>query len=359
MRTRTSNRVPTGAPRRGFTLIEVIVSSAITLILALAVGSVVILAARVMPRASAGTIARVEEASNRALELLASDIALAVEIPYLSKNALTLSVPDRDGDGDLESISYEWDGVEGSPLTRSINASDPTPIVESVSSLTFTPETVTRTNVEEGAATTSGEVLLASYTGTANTQEKVQATQWHALVFPVTLPDGATAYSISRIDLYISRVGVLAGADHLELRHAWPDGTPASTPIASVSMPAGILALAAGWQSFTPVYSGSNVLTSRFLSMVLAHDSGSSVLTVYKTVAAVAGHREGESANSGTTWTMSDGSWAYRVYGRVVTIPTSTTISTHVRAVAIDLTPVGSAAPQRRVVRTASEPATP
>jgi len=344
---------------RGFTIMEMIVSVAITMILAIAVGSVIMLSARVMPRAKANTVARTEEAAARVLEQIAADVSHAIEIPHLSKYSMVLHVPDRDNDGNVEVIAYEWGGSTGDPLSRSVNGGVPVLLLDSADWFNFSGDTFTRTTTAEGAATSTGEILLASYTGSAPTQEPVQSNNWPALTFPITLPDGATRYSVSRIDLYVSRIGVLTGADHLELRSAWPDGSPSSTTLASVTLPSGILSLAAGWQSYTPVYTGSNVLTSRLLSMVVMHDSGSSVLRLYKFTTAVDGHRMGTSVDSGSTWTMGDGSWAYRVYGRALTVPTITTNTTHVRNVAIELTPVGSGTPLRVVARTPSEPITP
>lgn len=344
---------------RAFTMMEMVISTAITMILALAVGSVVMLSARVMPRAKANTIARVEEASARVLEQIAFDVSQAIAITNLSKTAMILELPDRDNDGSPEEVAYKWDGTPGSPVSRAINGADPVVLVENASAFALVPETFTRSTTVEGTAVSSGEILLASYTGAAATQEPVQSNNWPALTFPITLPDGATAYSISRIDLYVSRIGLLIGADHLELRNAWPDGSPSTTTLATVTLPGGLLALAAGWQSYTPTYTGSNVLTSRLMCMVALHDSGSSVLRLYRHVGSVAGHRAGQSTDSGSTWTMSEGSWAYRVYGRALTVPTTTVNTTRVRAIAIEVTPVGSSAPLRAVARMPSEPEAP
>lgn len=344
---------------RAFTMMEMIVSIAITMVLALAIGSVVMLSARVMPRAKANTVARVEEAAARVLEQIAQDVSQAIEVPKISKYSMTIRLPDRDDDGKEEEIAYQWDGSSGSPLVCSINGGDPVVLVKAVHTFTLSPETFTRTTTSEGSATSTGEILLAGYTDSAPTQEPVNSTNWPVLTFPISLSDGVTAYSISRIDLYVSRIGLLIGADHLELRSAWPDGSPSTTTLASVTLPGGILALSAGWQSYTPTYTGSNVLTARLLSLVAIHDSGSSVLRLYRNATAVAGHRAGVSTNSGATWNMGDGSWAYRVYGRAITVPTTNVDTSHVRSVTVELTPVGSAAPLRAVARTPSEPQTP
>lgn len=349
---------PTRAAR-AFTMMEMIISLVITMILAIAVGSVVMLSARVMPRAKANTVARHEEVAARVLEKIASDVSQAIEIPVLSKYSMVLHLPDRNNDGGVDVVAYEWDGEVGSPLERSVDGGEAVQLIDSLDWFSFTGETFVQTKTVEGAATTTGEILLASYTGAAPTQEPVQSNNWPAMTFPVTLPTGATAYSISRIDLYVSRIGLLVGADHLELRAAWPDCSPSATTLATVTMPSGILALSAGWQSYTPTYTGSNVLTSRLLSLVAVHDSGSSVLRLYRQATAIAGHRQGTSVNSGETWTMGEGAWAYRVYGRALTVPTSTEYTTRVRSVAIEMTPAGAATPVRAVARTPSEPVTP
>lgn len=348
------------SPRaRAFTLMEMILSCAITTIIAAALGSVILLSARVMPRAKGATTSQgLEIEAARAMELLTADLSQAIEFKVLNKVHAVLDVPDRDGDGSNESIVYDWDGTLNAPLTRSINGGTPANVLDQASEFSMTKEIRTRSVTADGVPVTSAEVLLASYTGTAKTFEKVTYTNWPAVSFPVTLPAGATSFTVSKIDLNIQR-DTGAGVEHCELRTAWPDGTPTNTTVATALSPGAGGALAAGWQSYTPIYLGSSVLNSRMLSLVLVNDSGLNRLSIATTISPVPGMRSGSSSNLGVEWTMAEGSWNFRVYGQATTVPSVPYSENRVTGIAIDLKPRGSSTMLRFTTRIPAEPLEP
>lgn len=337
---------------------EMIVACAITMILAIGLGSIVMLASRVMPRAKATTDQQVTEVATRAMETVAQDVAQAIEAPTIKARGLLVTHPDRNADGKPDTVQYSWSGVAGDPLVRTANADTPVNVIDRVRTFALTPTIETRTATMTGAAVPSGVSALASYTGTAGTWEDVKTANWPATAFTVTLPAGAKSYTITKVDLYVSRIGLLAGSDHVELRTAWPDGTPTNTVLARANLPGGILALSAGWQSYTLTYLGSSTLTSRMLAIVVAHDSGSNVLQVATTTAAITGVKGGRSTDTGANFTMGNGSLAFRAAGIVYTQPTTTTERSVVRAVQIGLGATGMAIPVSTVVRTTAVPAT-
>ncbi len=108
--------------RRGFTLIELVVSLAVVGILISAIGSSIVIATRSLP--TSGGLAETQASTGRALLLIGEDIRLATTATITSGRQLDLTLPDRTGDAASEAIIYSWSGVNGDPLVRSFNGID-------------------------------------------------------------------------------------------------------------------------------------------------------------------------------------------------------------------------------------------
>jgi hypothetical protein len=105
--------------RTGFTLVEVVLSAVTLAVLLLATGSAVALAARAIP--DGRSVASATVAGGRALDSLTTDLADATAVTSATATAITLTVPDRTGDGVADTITYAWSGVSDAPLTRKFN----------------------------------------------------------------------------------------------------------------------------------------------------------------------------------------------------------------------------------------------
>lgn len=132
--------------RAGFTLMEMIVASASASVLIAGLASSIFVASRAFDD-SDGTITRNLDASFVADEIL-TDLQLATSYTERSVNAVEIKVPDRDGDGNHETIRYAWSGTTGDPLTKSLNGSTPESIVDGVANLNLEYFTRTLTGVE-------------------------------------------------------------------------------------------------------------------------------------------------------------------------------------------------------------------
>ena len=117
---------------RAFTLIETAVAVAVSSVLLLALGSVIMIASRAVPTGTEHVIAgaRIE----RGIAALRADLEEAIDLARES-GAVHIGVPDRDGDGRGEVISYAVDhrGV----LTRSVNLGDPYDLFEGIKGIDY------------------------------------------------------------------------------------------------------------------------------------------------------------------------------------------------------------------------------
>ncbi|MEO1584644.1 MAG: prepilin-type N-terminal cleavage/methylation domain-containing protein [Planctomycetota bacterium] len=120
---------------RGFTLIELVTSLAITSIVVGAIGSSIMLASRTLPDSSRETDRLL--AMQRALGTIAADLRYATAVRMIDGTTIEMVVRDRDQDSSAEMIVYSWNGDAGDPLTRTVNSGDNAAILSSLATLSF------------------------------------------------------------------------------------------------------------------------------------------------------------------------------------------------------------------------------
>src|SRR5689334_2025015 len=106
--------------RRGFSLMELVLTTAVISIVIVALGSAIVLTSRAMP-SSAASGGEAEYKRATALEQMCAELRCATAFSEVTPTAVTFSVPDRDKDGKAEDIRYAWSGTPGGALTRQYN----------------------------------------------------------------------------------------------------------------------------------------------------------------------------------------------------------------------------------------------
>lgn len=149
--------------RRGFTLIELVVSLGIVGVLSMALGSTILLSTRAMPTPGGGP--ETSASAGRALQLIGTDLRLATSVAIPNVRTLTLTVPDFTGDSNAETISYEWAGTPGNPLTRRVNA-DTSSLLASVGDLKFASLKRASIVADERSTTPADRVSVVLVTNT-------------------------------------------------------------------------------------------------------------------------------------------------------------------------------------------------
>ena len=134
MTTQATERYHAEAPpqrgRGGFTLLEVLLSTVIVVILLTGVVSSMFVAQGGMAASSAKADCLTLE--QRATQMIAQDVSLATSFTERTSLAVTMVVPDRNSDGQSETIRYAWSGVPGAPLTRQYNGGTPAVLAANV-----------------------------------------------------------------------------------------------------------------------------------------------------------------------------------------------------------------------------------
>ncbi len=299
--------------RRGFTLVEVLTSLAITVLLLGAMGSAIMVVARSVPSPTSPTagLRQAHDAEN----LIASELRYAISVPELTANAIMFTVADRDSNGSPETIRYYWTGTPGDPLRRVYNGAeaDLIPSVQSFSLVKNVRSVTTTTQVT--TTTTSPELLFSKFDGwpgitplTGNSSIGLAA--WAAEFFTIdqcTLPDNAKNVKVSRVRLFLRQeatsgsitVGIHRSIDG---ENQEPSSSPLGTPatVAATSLPA-----TADWVDITmPSDVGTANLNKEFVIVLKGTAGTPATWTLYTSLSAPKDTTPVAmwSTNSGGTW---------------------------------------------------------
>jgi hypothetical protein len=116
--------------RSAHTLIELMVAMTAASVLIVGLSSSVFIALKATDTENTATSAILE--GGDALDSMLLDIEFALSFSEQTANAITFTVPDRDGDSNPEIIRYAWSGVPGDPLTRQYNGGSVATMLENV-----------------------------------------------------------------------------------------------------------------------------------------------------------------------------------------------------------------------------------
>ena len=204
---------------RAFTLIELIVSLAIVSILIGATGSIMVLASRAVPDGT--SVAERSVSASSAADQIATELSGAVYVPLRSSRAITFLVPDRDGDGSPERISYSWSGTSGDPLTRTYNGAASGVVLSSVDDLTFTYEIRSVSEQYADVPIVGSEQTFGTRTTASDGNLfSVDANNWIGQYVQPTLPGDALAWRVTRVDFKAKQKDAADGSSAIEVRAA-------------------------------------------------------------------------------------------------------------------------------------------
>jgi len=125
-----SKRFSSSGFRRGYSLLELIVSMTAATVLLMSMSSTLFISVRATDPSTTPVTSTIK--CHTAINEVLLDLEQAMSITERSANAITFLVPDRDGDLDPEIIRYAWSGTSGAPLTRQYNGGTAVTFVENV-----------------------------------------------------------------------------------------------------------------------------------------------------------------------------------------------------------------------------------
>lgn len=115
---------------RGYTLIELIVGMVSSAVLVSGLSSALYISSQALNLDKRP--ARQSSIATEVLGEMMADLRHAISFSERSSTAVTFQVPDRDGDGQPETIRYAWSGTPGDPLLRQHNNGNVHSVAEDV-----------------------------------------------------------------------------------------------------------------------------------------------------------------------------------------------------------------------------------
>jgi len=323
---------------RGFTLVELVVSMAITATIMLAIGSVMLLAARAMP--DANSPARASIAAAGAVEQMITELQYAVSISQRSPTMIEFAVADRNADNTPEIIRYEWSGILGDPLTRSYNAGTLANVLANVHEFNLSYDLKT-TTTEIPLANESPRTILLTYSSTKDLYDfPIKDTEWYAEYFMPGLPADAVSWSVTSVVLHAKTDGPVDGEARVQLQLPTVGNCPSGVVLEEETLLESTLLSSYLEQEF--LFSGVQGLSpEQGLSIVVKWIAKGTACKLWGRNKNVTTTNAGLcwSSNRGVTWVPLPGqSFLFTVYGTVTTAGEPQVQSTyHVDGVRVSL----------------------
>ena len=315
------------AGRRGMTLVELMVSLALVTLVMAACGSMLTVAARAMSN-DKSNVGADATAARSAADQVVDDLKAATAVTEQSATAVTMTVPDRDGDGQPETIRYAWSGVPGDPLTRAYNARAAGTVAANVRALNFgyLSKTVGKPPPVEGAeqlisvhnSTTTGDLVAYQLT----------AAKWAAGYVKPDFSSSATAtasvvsWKPTRCRVSLQRAGGAIGTVTVAIKYADGVKKPTGSALCSGTV---LIANVATTATLTDVTfaTTADLDCAKAVCLVVSYASvsGAGGYVVADTNSSDTAMAFSTTTDSGTTWTTLATTSAMQasVWGKVTT----------------------------------------
>lgn len=297
--------------RRAYTLAELVVAMGASSVLLVGAGVVLTSTMKQVDRGADGSAK--SAALALATDTIAADAAVATSIDTSSPGMLSLTVPDRTGDGTPESIVYRWTGTAGSPLTRTLN-NNTQALVPAVSSFVLAP--LARSQPTDTAV---GPITLAEHVPSGTPSGWAVGGGWFVgLTFRPALPANAVSWTVTGIDVMVRSVSSIQGSAVFQLREVDGSNTPTSVILTTASVPESTLPSTVSW--ITVPIAFADIPPSKPLALVVggSESNGSQCGLGSVTGAGMAGTFIGwSSSNNGSSWSAPspETSFAARIRG--------------------------------------------
>jgi type II secretory pathway pseudopilin PulG len=178
--------------RNAFTLLELIVSLASSIILVAGLAGSLYISNQAL---SGSANARQSLAASTVLRDLMADVSQANSITERTPRAITFTVPDRDGDLVHEVIRYAWSGVVGDPLTYQYNGSAAVNVATGVQAFNLSALTRELT-VASGTVSAPTGVVYEGYQQTKRPTDGTSGTAQGDLLIACVVTDGDSKSSL-------------------------------------------------------------------------------------------------------------------------------------------------------------------
>ncbi len=223
----------TATARHALSLVEMMISlSMLTVILGASV-SLILISARAMS-SEASNVGSDAVVARAAADQILDDLKMATAITEQSATAITMKVPDRDGDNAEETIRYAWSGVAGAPLTRQYNARAAATLASNVTSLNFSY--LAKTAGKPPPIESANQTLFLHNASSNLLLTDLSSTKGVAAYFKPTLDAKAVSWKIKQVDLRTERDLLSTGTLTVAVKYADANKKPTGAALQTATV---------------------------------------------------------------------------------------------------------------------------
>jgi len=303
----------------GFTLVELLVSIAVTMVIVVGLSSSMLVASRAMP--DADNPANTTLAASAAAEELAAEIQYAISINSHSSTMIEFDVADRNGDEITETIRYEWSGTSGDPITRRYNGGTVINFLEDVHQfdLAYDLQTISE---EIPLGNESVETVLKSFSGYHDLHEyPIKDSEWYGQYFLPSLPGDTVSWKVTRVRFTARTDGSTDGECKIQLQLPTQGKLPSGVVLEEKTLLESTLTWFYTTQEFS-FSSVSGLSPQQGICLVYKWISNGTACKIFgqdKNIYTSNIHLS-KSTNGGASWsTLYDESLLFKIYGTVTT----------------------------------------
>jgi hypothetical protein len=292
--------------RPAFTMLELMVATVASAFLLAGLGSVMYIARQV---AYSPTAALRRAKTADIVNQISDELRYATIIIQQTPQILEFVVADRNNDGSAEKIRYEWSGVLGAPLRKTINGGTAFDVLPSVNSFGVTliqkPKTTTLTPTTD----TAEAMLAGNMTVTTGAYRDIDALNFTGIqIVPTALmskPADALSWNLTKVEFHGKQNGVATETLTVQLRWTGdPWEAPTGNVIGQASIAEAALSNADAFNTVTFPNSVRNLGFNRPYQIVFLQQSGTTGQSLKLTILdTVAGTGTNESYDGGASWT--------------------------------------------------------
>jgi prepilin-type N-terminal cleavage/methylation domain-containing protein len=235
--------------RPAFTLVELVLTTAIVGILMAGLSSAVVLATRALPNEDRNSSRVLEQ--RRWTDGLLADLEYAWHITERGANAITFTVADRNGDGSPECLRYAWTGKAGDPLTLEYNHAAATTVLENVQQFDLSYDLRSVTETYTGLPVEGAELSLVSYPlPLGGSDFTVDDKAWIGQYLAPTagsLPVGCLTWRLTRVLFTAKTDGPTDATLGAQIRDWDPNYKPMTTVLEEALIPESTLSSSYAW----------------------------------------------------------------------------------------------------------------
>lgn len=316
----------------GFTLLELLVAMLAASVLLAGLSSALFLTIQATQPDVGGHDSTLR--GSQALVDLSGELRFAKAFTLRTDKAVEFTVADRSGEGDDETIRWQWSGVAGDPLTRQYNGGTVVDVLDNVHDFQLSYNIKSLTTTQQGSGSvTSDEFMWANFEGWPGVSPStgtapIGVASWIAEYFQAQgLPADLTSMSVTKVSLRLQKF--LGGTLQVGIHKAIGGGNvePMPTPIgAPVNIDVATLPASVAWVDIPLTGVTLNELESELVIVVKATANNAAFLEYYNDRKAPADTTVMVSTtDGGSSWSPSaskrnENDALFRAYGTYTTV---------------------------------------